>query len=52
VTQAARLLGVSRDLVYDLVKRGEVPSVRLGGRLLIARHVIAAIVNGERLPTA
>lgn len=35
VDEAARLLGVSRDLVYDLVRRGELPAVRLGRRIVI-----------------
>ena len=35
VDEAARLLGVSRDLVYDLVRRGELPAVRLGRRIVV-----------------
>lgn len=30
VPEAARLLRVSRNLAYDLVARGELPSLRLG----------------------
>ena len=35
VEEAAALLGISRDLAYDLVTRGELPSVRLGRRLVV-----------------
>lgn len=35
VDEAARLLAVSRDLVYDLVATGELVSVRLGRRTVI-----------------
>ncbi|MGH9158280.1 MAG: helix-turn-helix domain-containing protein [Acidimicrobiales bacterium] len=37
VDEAARLLGISRDLAYDLVRRGELPSVRLGRRIVVPR---------------
>jgi len=35
VPEAARLLGLSRSSTYAAVKRGEIPSVRVGGRVLI-----------------
>lgn len=37
VDEAAHLLGISRDLAYDLVSRGELPSVRLGRRIVVPR---------------
>lgn len=36
VTEAARLLGVSRPKAYDLVNRTDFPSFRLGGRTLVS----------------
>jgi len=35
VTEAAEMLGVSRDTVYRLIARGEIPARRLGRRLVI-----------------
>ena len=35
VEEAGRLLGVSRDLVYDMVARRELVAVRLGRRIVI-----------------
>ena len=35
VAEAARALGVSRDLVWDLIRRGELPSAKLGARTVI-----------------
>ena len=35
--EAAELLGISRNNAYELVKRGELPVIRLGKRLLIPR---------------
>lgn len=35
VDEVAQMLGISRGLAYEMVARGELPSVRLGRRLLI-----------------
>ena len=40
VEEAGGLLGISRDLAYDLVARGEIPSVRLGRRLVVPRRAL------------
>jgi excisionase family DNA binding protein len=40
VEEAGVLLGISRDLAYDLVARGELPSVRLGRRLVVPRRAL------------
>lgn len=37
VAEAAHLLGVSTDAVYDAVNRGDLKAVRVGRRLCIAR---------------
>jgi excisionase family DNA binding protein len=37
VEEAAGILGVSRGTAYEAVRSGELPSVRLGRRLLIPR---------------
>jgi len=35
VPEAARLLGISRNLAYDLVRTRELPAVRVGERRLL-----------------
>jgi excisionase family DNA binding protein len=40
VEEAGALLGISRDLAYDLVARGELPSARLGRRLVVPRRAL------------
>ena len=40
VEEAAALLGISRDLAYDLVARGDLPSARLGRRLVVPRRAL------------
>lgn len=53
VSEAAELLSVSRDLVYELVAQGELPALRLGRRILLPRRALeelvdrAATTNGE-----
>ena len=37
VTEVAELLGISRTSAYECVHRGEIPSLRLGRRLLVTR---------------
>jgi excisionase family DNA binding protein len=40
VEEAGALLGISRDLAYDLVARRELPSVRLGRRIVVPRKAL------------
>jgi len=35
IPEAARLLGISRSAAYRAVARGEIPTIRIGRRLLI-----------------
>ena len=50
VEEAGALLGISRDLAYDLVARRELPSVRLGRRLVVPRRSLEEAL--ERLAEA
>ena len=45
VEEAARLLGVGRTTMFELIGRGEVKSVRLGRRRLIARKSLESFVE-------
>jgi excisionase family DNA binding protein len=35
VEEYGKIIGVSRNPAYDAVKRGDVPSIRVGGRIRI-----------------
>ena len=35
VEEAAKLLGISRSLTYELVRKGEIPALRLGEKRLL-----------------
>ena len=45
VEEAGALLGISRDLAYDLVACGTIPSVRLGRRLVVPRRALEAALD-------
>jgi excisionase family DNA binding protein len=38
VEQAGRMLGFSRKGSYDLAKRGDLPTIRLGRRIVVPRE--------------
>lgn len=45
VPEAARMLGVSRNFAYELVRRHELPAVRFGKRLLIPRAALEKMLE-------
>jgi excisionase family DNA binding protein len=45
VGEAAKLLRLSRAFTYELVARGELPSIRLGRRIVIPRIAIERILS-------
>ena len=46
VMEAAVLLGVSRNSLYEAVRRGEVPHLRIGRRIVISRRQLENLVDG------
>ncbi len=50
VPEAARLLRVSPRYLRTLVSRGDLPVVRLGRRVLIARSDLDVLVAANRTP--
>ena len=51
VPEAARRLGIGKNLAYDAVARGEIPSIRVGGRILIPVAALDQMLVGAG-PTA
>lgn len=47
VGETAELLGISRSTAYEYVRTGELPSVILGRRVLIPRHRLQRLLDGE-----
>ena len=45
VTEAAELLGISRSSAYECVRRGEIPSLTLGRRVVIPCRAFEALLD-------
>lgn len=55
VDEAAHVLGISRELAYRGVHNGEIPSLRIGRRILVPRERLDRLLRefrgtGERSP--
>ena len=44
VVEAARIMGVSKNVAYEAARRGEIPSIRLGGRILVPRAALERLL--------
>jgi excisionase family DNA binding protein len=47
ITEAADTLGIGRTLAYELAHTGELPTVRLGRRLVVPRRALERLLGGE-----
>ncbi len=47
VEEAGRLLGIGRGPAYEAVRRGEIPSIRIGRRLLVPIASLARMLGHE-----
>ena len=45
VPEAAKVLGISRGLAYELARSGRLPALRFGRRLLISRAALERMLN-------
>ena len=48
ISETAKALGISRNLCYELARRGELPAIRLGEkRLVISRVALERMLDGN-----
>ena len=47
VTEAAAVLGISRNACYEAVRTGQLPCLRIGKRLLIPKVQLEKLLQGE-----
>jgi excisionase family DNA binding protein len=53
VEEVAKLLRISRWAAYEAVKRGELPTITLGRRILVPRRVVERLLSdGNSEPAA
>ena len=45
VEEAAEILGLSRAFTYEAVNRGEIPSIRIGRRILVPKVALERLLN-------
>ena len=45
VAQAATVLGISRTTAYECVRAGSIPSLHLGGRIIVPLQAIEAMLE-------
>jgi len=45
IEEAASQLGLSRNAAYDAAKRGDLPTIRMGRRLLVPRVAFEALLD-------
>lgn len=43
--EAAKLLGIGRNQAYEAIRRGEIPSLRIGGRIVIPRAKLMRLLG-------
>ncbi len=47
VPEAGKKAGLGRNASYDAAKRGEIPTIKIGGRLFVPKKKWDALLNGE-----
>ncbi len=51
VEEAAKVLGIGRNLCYDRVKTGEIPVIKIGRRLLVPRRALEKLLEQGQAAT-
>jgi len=47
VEETAKVLGISRKACYQAIWRGEIPSFKIGRRVLVRKRELMRIIEGE-----
>ena len=48
VAEAAQMLGISTESVYQGARRGEIPTLRVGRRVLVPAAALTRLLDGGR----
>jgi excisionase family DNA binding protein len=48
IREAAKLLGIGRSQAYEAAKRGEIPNIRIGKRVLVPTAALNAMLKREQ----
>ncbi len=47
VDTAAKLLGISRGLAYEMVRQGKIPALHFGRIVRVPRHALEQLLNAQ-----
>jgi excisionase family DNA binding protein len=47
IEEAAKMLGIGRNNAYDAARRGEIPTIKIGGRILVPRAALERMLDGR-----
>jgi excisionase family DNA binding protein len=50
IEEAAAILGISRNGAYAAAKRGEIPTIKIGGRILVPRLALDRMLDAKARP--
>jgi excisionase family DNA binding protein len=46
ITEASEALGVSRNKAYEAARRGEIPTIKIGKRILVPAAALERMLQG------
>jgi len=47
VTEAGKILGIGRNQAYEAAHRGEIPTIKIGKRLLVPKAAFERLLEGN-----
>lgn len=47
IAEAGRLLGIGRNAIYNAAARGEIPCIRIGGRILVPKLALDRMLEAS-----
>jgi len=47
IEEAGRLLGIGRNQAYEAARRGDIPTIKIGKRLLVPKAALDRMLSGE-----
>jgi excisionase family DNA binding protein len=47
IPQAAELLGISASKAYEAARAGDLPTIKIGARVLVSRRRLEELIDGE-----
>jgi excisionase family DNA binding protein len=51
IPQAAELLGISASKAYEAARAGDLPTVKIGARVLVSRRRLEELIDGPSVAT-